>query len=118
MLSVDVNCFRNSGKELGKRSGWLPAFFSFFSSKCCEKVFFFTLQGVLHGSVVKCLTLNSVVLGSSCNGSSGFFVGLSFGKTLQSPRLVLVKPWKDMNIVNCHCNMTVESGVKNIQAIN
>ena len=32
------------------------------------------LFGVLHGSVVKCLTSNSEVLDSSCTGSSRFFV--------------------------------------------
>ena len=56
---------------------------------------------VLRGSVVKCLTRNPEVLGSSRSGSSGFFVGVSLGETLQSPSLVLVKAWKDMNNVSC-----------------
>ena len=46
----------------------------------------------VRGSVVKCLTPNPGVLGSSCTGSSRFFVGMSLGRTLQSPSLVLVKP--------------------------
>ena len=50
--------------------------------------------GVLRGSVANCLTPNPGVLGLSHTGSSGFFVGVSLGKTLQSPSLVLVKPRK------------------------
>ena len=60
--------------------------------------------GVLRGLVVKCLTHNPVVLGSNNTGSSGFSVSL--GKTLQSPSLVLEKPRKDMNNVNCCRDMT------------
>ena len=68
-------------------------------------VFFF--QGVLRGSVVKCSTHNPGVPGSSCTGSSVFFfVGVSLGKTLESPSLVLVKPGKDMNSVSCRRDMT------------
>ena len=63
-------------------------------------------MGVLRGSVVKCLTRNPGVLGSCCTGSSGFFVAVSLGKTLQSPSLLLVKPRKDMNKVCCRCDMT------------
>ena len=33
-------------------------------------------------------------------------MGLSLGKTLQSPSLVLMKPRIDMNYVNCHRDMT------------
>ena len=62
--------------------------------------------GILHGPVVKCLTLNPGVLGLSGTGSSGLFVGVSLGKTLQSPSLVLVKPRKDMNNVSCCSDMT------------
>ena len=62
--------------------------------------------GVLRGSVVKCLTRNQGVQGSSRTGSSEFFVGVSLGKILQSPSLVLVKPRKDMNNVNCRRDMT------------
>ena len=55
--------------------------------------------GVLRHSVVKCLTRNPGVLDSSCIGSSGIFVGVSMGKTLQSPSLVLVGPRRDKNDV-------------------
>ena len=61
---------------------------------------------VMLGSVVKCLTLNPRVLGSSDTGSSWFFVRVSLSKTLQSPRLALVKPRKDMNNVSCCLDMT------------
>ena len=61
---------------------------------------------VLRGSVVKCLTCNPGVLGSSHTESSEFFVGVTLGKTLRSPSLVLVKPRKDMNNVNCCRDMT------------
>ena len=61
--------------------------------------------GVLRSSVLKCLTRKPGVLGSSRTGSSEFFVGVSFGKTLQSPSLVLVKPRKDMNNVSCRRDM-------------
>ena len=63
-------------------------------------------NGVLRGSVVNCLTLTPGVLGWSRTGSSGFFVGVALGKTLQSPSLVLVKPRKDMNDVSCRHDMT------------
>ena len=62
--------------------------------------------GVLHGSVVKCLTRNPGNLGSSHTGSSEFFMGVSLGQTLQSPSLVLVKPRNDMNNMNCRHDMT------------
>ena len=71
--------------------------------------FFFPVtgcQGVPHGSVVKCLICNPGVLGSSHTRSSGFFVGVSLGKTLLSPSLVLAKSRKDMNNVNCRRDMT------------
>ena len=50
--------------------------------------------GVLRGSVVKRLTRNPGVL-----DPLGFFVGVSFGKTLQSPR-------KDMNNASCRRDIT------------
>ena len=60
--------------------------------------------------------VNPGALGSSHTESSGFFVGVSLGKTLQSPVLVLVKPRKDMNNVCCRRDMTeiytLESDVK------
>ena len=43
---------------------------------------------------------------SNSTGSSVFFMGVSLGKTLQSPSLVLVKPKKDMNNVSCCSDMT------------
>ena len=61
---------------------------------------------VLRGSVVKCLTRNIVVLGSSRTESTGFFVEVSAGKALQSPSLLLVKPRKDMNNVGCRTDIT------------
>ena len=64
------------------------------------------ISGVRRGSMVKCLNRNTGVLGSSRTGSSEFFAGVSLGKTLQSPSLVLVKPRKDMNNVICRRDMT------------
>ena len=53
----------------------------------------FTIQQrVPRGSVVKCLTRNPGVLGSSCTGSSGFFHGSVLGQDTSEPSLVLVKP--------------------------
>ena len=65
-----------------------------------------SIIGVLRGSVIKCLTSNPGVLASSRTGFSQFFVGVSLGKTPQSPSLVLVKPRKAMNIVSCRRDMT------------
>ena len=75
------------------------------------------IPGILCGSVVKCLTGNPGVLGSSCTGSYGFFVGVSLGKTLQSPSLILKKLRKGMNNVSCHHDMT-EILLKKHQSIN
>ena len=50
---------------------------------------------------VKYYNLNSGVLGLNCNGSPNFYLGVSLGKILQSPSLVLVKPRKDLNNVSC-----------------
>ena len=61
---------------------------------------------VLHGSVVKYLTRNPGVLGSSHTGFSGFFCGSLLGQDTSEPSLVLVKPRKDMNNVSCHHDMT------------
>ena len=61
--------------------------------------------GILRGSVVKCLTRILGLLGSSRTGSSRFFVGASFGKIIQSPSPVLVKPRKDINDVSCRGDM-------------
>ena len=60
----------------------------------------------MRGLLVKCLIRNQGVLGSSRTGSSGFFVRVSLGKTIQRPRIALVKPRKDMNNVSCRRDMT------------
>ena len=65
-------------------------------------------SGVLRGSVVKCLTRNQGVLGSSRTRSYGFFVRVSLGKTLQSPSLALVKPSKDRNNVSCNTEILLK----------
>ena len=49
---------------------------------------------VPHGSVVRCLTRNQGVLGSSHTRSSGFFRGSVLGQDTSEPSLVLVKPRK------------------------
>ena len=61
---------------------------------------------VPRGSVVKCLTRNPGVLGSSLTGSSGFFRGSVLGQDTSEPSLVLVKPRKSMNNVSCRRDMT------------
>ena len=43
-------------------------------------------NGVLHGSVEKCLTCNPGVLGPSRTGSSGFFRGSVFGQDTSEPQ--------------------------------
>ena len=62
--------------------------------------------GVLRGSLVKCLTLNPGVMGSSRTGSPRIFVEMSSGNILHNPKLVLVKPSKDMNNVKCRPDIT------------
>ena len=54
-------------------------------------------------ALVKWLTHNPGVLGLSHSESSGFFVGMSLGKALQSSNLILAKPRKDMNNASCCC---------------
>ena len=61
---------------------------------------------VPRGLVVKCMTRNPGVLGSSRTGSSGFFRGSVLGQDTSKPSLVLVKPRKDMNNVSCRRDMT------------
>ena len=63
-------------------------------------------SGVLCGSVVKCLTRNPGVRGSSRTGSSGFFRGSVLGQDTSDPSLVLRKPRKDMNNGDCGRDMT------------
>ena len=84
-------------KIVGKKKRRLPSFSTFCGAclwcerhRCHNDTLVYVLAscricGVLHGSVVKCLTCNPGVLGSSRTGSSGFFVGVSLGKTLQNP---------------------------------
>ena len=43
--------------------------------------------------------------GSNCIGSSGFFMGVSLGKTIQSPNIILAKRKKDINNVSCRLDM-------------
>ena len=80
----------------------------FFLCTYCEAFYVRKGGGVfLRGSLIKCLTRNPGVLGSSRTGSSDFFfVGVSFDKTLKSPSLVQVKPRKDMNKVRYRRDMT------------
>ena len=61
---------------------------------------------VPRGSVAKFLTRNPGVLGSSRTGSYGFFRGSVLGQDTSEPSLELVKPRKDVNNVNCRCDMT------------
>ena len=63
-------------------------------------------RGVPRGPVVKCLTRNPGILGSSCTGSSGFFCGSVLGQDTSESSLVLVNPRKDMNNVSCRRDMT------------
>ena len=63
-------------------------------------------EGVLRCSVVECLTRNTGVLDATSTGSSGFFLGMSLGKALRSPSLVMVKPGKDMNNLSWRRDMT------------
>ena len=53
--------------------------------------------------MVKCLTRNPGVLGPS---RTGFFHWSVLGQDTAEPSLVLVKPRKDMNNVNCPRDMT------------
>ena len=62
--------------------------------------------GAPQSLVVMCLTRNEGVLGLSRNESFEFFVGVSLGKTLQSPSLVLGKPRKGMYNVSCCRDVT------------
>ena len=82
----------------------------YFHRKYCRNIFFYktaitnfwhtiihiicSKQGVPRGSVVRCLTRNPGVLGSSLTRSSGFFRGSVLGQDISEPSLVLVKPRK------------------------
>ena len=76
---------------------------------------------VPRGSVVKCLTRDPGVLGSSRTGSSGFFPGNDLGQDTSEPSLVLAKPRKDMNKVSCRRDTTkilLKVAYNTIQSIN
>ena len=63
--------------------------------------------GFLCGSVVKCLTRNTGVPGSSRTRSPGFFRGSVLGVDRLEPSLVLLeKPRKGTKNVNCRRDMT------------
>ena len=51
-------------------------------------------SGVPRGLVVRCLTRNPGVLGSSRTTSSGFLRGSVLGQDTSEPSLILVKPRK------------------------
>ena len=56
--------------------------------------YFSLTKRVPHGSVVRCMTRNPGVLGSSLTRSYGFFRGSVLGQDTSEPSLVLVKPRK------------------------
>ena len=66
----------------------------FFFNLLCIAIAVLMFYRVPRGSVVKCLTRNPGVLGSSRTGSSGFFRGIVLGQDTSEPSLVLVKPRK------------------------
>ena len=71
----------------------------------CFRKYNFKIRGVLRSSLVKCLVIQGSWVRAALD-PLGFFVGVSLGKTLQSPSLVLVKPQKDINNVICRRYMT------------
>ena len=56
--------------------------------------------------MVKCLTRNPGVLGSSHTGSSGFFRGSVLGQDTSEPQPSTGEAQEDMNNVNCRRDMT------------
>ena len=62
--------------------------------------------GVSRGSVVKCLTRNPGVLGSSRTGSSGFFRGSVLGQDTSEPQPSTGETQEGMNNVSCRRDMT------------
>ena len=77
-----------------------------YSQTILKNILCLFLQGVPRGQVVKCLTCNPGVLGSSRTGPSGFFRGSVRGQDTSEPSLVLVKPRKGMYNVSCRRDMT------------
>ena len=64
------------------------------------------LIGVLRGWVVKCLTCNPGVLGSSRTGSSGLFRGSVLGQDTSESQPSTGETQEDMNNVSCRLDMT------------
>ena len=56
--------------------------------------------------MVKCLTCNPVVLGSSHTGSPGFFRGSVLGQDTSEPQPSTGETRKDVNNVSCRRDMT------------
>ena len=65
-----------------------------------------TMDRVPRGSVVKCLTPNPGVLGSSLTGSSGFFRGSVLGQDTSEPQPSTGETQESMNNVSCRRDMT------------
>ena len=65
-----------------------------------------SIYGVLRVSVVKCLTCNPEVLGSSLTGSSGLFRGSVHGQDTSEPKPSASETQKNMNNVNGRRDMT------------
>ena len=77
--------------------------------------------GVLHALVVKCLTRNPGVMGSSHTRSSGFFRASVLGQDTLEPQPSTVETQKRLNNVSCHCDMTgilLKMALNTIQSIN
>ena len=86
-----------------------------YGRKYCEKQRKHWLSAFyLLYSVVRCLTRNPGVLGSSRTGSSGFFRGSVLGQDTSEPQPSTDETQEDMNNVSCRRDMTeiLLSGVK------
>ena len=90
--------------SLGNNLGQIQCFYAL--TNYSTLTHYHMILRVPRGSVVKCLTRNPEVRGSSRTGSSGFFRGSVLGQDASEPSLVLVKPRKDMNIVSCRSDKT------------
>ena len=81
----------------------------------CSFTTLISTSGVLRGSVVKCLTCNPGVLGSSHTGSCVFFRGSVLWQDTSEPQPSTGETQEDVNNVNCRRDMTeirVERSVK------
>ena len=65
---------------------------------------YYQTNRVPRGSVVRCLTRNPGVLGSSLTRSSGFFRGSVLGQDTSEPSTGETQ--ESMNNVSCHRDMT------------